>query len=129
MNWYFVAAAVLGFIVALIHSVMGEKLIFQRMRAGGFIPTNGGALLREPHVRILWATWHIPTAMCWCLAAALLWLAFPSSKHLAQSLVVQVNIVSMGAGSVLVLVGTKGRHPGWVGLLAVAVLTVLGTYS
>jgi hypothetical protein len=28
-------------------------------------------------------------------------------------------------GSLLVLVGTRGRHPGWLGLLAVAVLVWL----
>lgn len=56
MNIYFLAAAVLLILIGLVHSILGEKLIFRRMRKGGFIPTNGGPALREPHVRILWAT-------------------------------------------------------------------------
>ena len=59
MNWYFIAAGVLSFLIGFVHSVLGESLIFRRMRAGGFIPTIGGQLLREPQVRILWASWHV----------------------------------------------------------------------
>ncbi|MBL8379962.1 MAG: type II toxin-antitoxin system PemK/MazF family toxin [Burkholderiales bacterium] len=33
------------------------------MRAQGYIPTDGGQVLREPHVRILWASWHIVTVV------------------------------------------------------------------
>ncbi len=33
----------------------------------------------------------------------------------------------MLAASGLVLIGTKGRHPGWAGLLGVAVLVWLGS--
>jgi hypothetical protein len=29
----------------------------------------------------------------------------------------------------LVLVGTQGKHPGWVGLLVVAVLAIIGAYA
>jgi hypothetical protein len=53
MNAYFVAAAVLTFAVGGAHSVLGEVLIFSRLRAGGLVPTQGGARLREGHVRIL----------------------------------------------------------------------------
>ena len=129
MNWYFTAAGVLTFAIGLVHSALGEQLIFRRMRSAGFIPTNGGQVLREPHVRILWASWHVVTAMGWCVAVALFWLALPSSKHLAQSLVAEAIVVSMLASSILVLVGTKGKHLGWVGLLGVAILTAIGLYA
>jgi len=46
MNAYFVAAAATAFVVGLVHSVLGEKLIFQRLRqGGGLVPTNGGNVL------------------------------------------------------------------------------------
>ena len=126
MNWYFVAAGVLTFAIGLVHSALGERVIFRRMRSSGFIPTNGGQVLREPHVRILWASWHVVTAIGWCVAVVLFWLAFPSSRQAAQSLVADAVVASMLASSTLVLVGTKGKHLGWVGLLGVALLTVLG---
>ena len=126
MNWYFVAAGVLTFAIGLIHSALGERVIFRRMRSSGFIPTNGGQVLREPHVRILWASWHVVTAIGWCVGVVLFWLALPSSRQAARSLVAEAVVASMLASSILVLVGTKGKHLGWVGLLGVALLTVLG---
>lgn len=126
MNWYFVSAGVLAFAIGLVHSVLGELLIFRRMRVSGFIPTNGGPVLREPNVRILWASWHVVTVLGWCLAGLLIWLAYPASGAAAQRPVALGVSASMLASSVLVLVGTKGRHPGWLGLLGVAILTSVG---
>jgi hypothetical protein len=126
MNMYFVAAGIMTFAIGLVHSILGERLIFRRMRSAGFIPTNGGQVLREPHVRILWASWHLVTVMGWCIAAGLFWIALPSSMHLVQSVVPKVVAASMLASSFLVLIGTKGRHLGWVGLLGVAILTAFG---
>lgn len=62
-NTMYVAGAVLLTLVGLIHSVLGEVLIFSRMRTEGVVPTNGGSVLRERHVRILWATWHVVTVL------------------------------------------------------------------
>jgi hypothetical protein len=44
-----------------------------------------------------------------------------------DALVSQAIVGAFLAGSVLVLVATRGRHPGWIGLLAVAALSHLGT--
>lgn len=133
MNSYFLAAGILLFIVGLTHSVLGERLVFRRMRSAGFIPTNGGQLLREPHVRILWASWHLGTAMGWGISAILFWLALPSSRFFVPSPIfapiVAAMAVSMFACAALVLIGTKGRHPGWLGLLGVAVLITTGMYA
>lgn len=129
MNLYFVAAGVLAFVIGLVHSVLGERFIFRRMRMNGFIPTNGGQVLREPHVRILWASWHVVTVLGWCIAVALFWLAHPSKAQLVQSTASNAIACALLGSSMLVLVGTKGRHPGWVGLLAAAILVVVGIYA
>jgi hypothetical protein len=126
MNKYLLAAAALTFIVGLVHSVLGEKFVFARMRQGKLVPTNGGTVLRQPHVRILWASWHFLTVLGWALAGTLLLLASePTALGLHASLL-QIITIAMLAGSVLVLYGTKARHPGWVGLFGVAILTWLG---
>lgn len=44
-----------------------------------------------------------------------------------QTLFGQAIVVAMAAGSFLVFVGTKGQHPGWIGLLGVAVLAWLAS--
>lgn len=129
MNIYLATAAVLAFLVGLVHSLLGERLIFGRLRQGRLVSTNGGSLLQERHVRILWASWHVLTVFGWCIAAVLLWLSLPSSNPSSALFIEQAIVFSMLAGSALVLLGTRARHPGWVGLLAVAVFVWLGRAS
>ncbi len=126
MNAYLAAAGILCLLIGLIHTVLGEVMIFQRLRRpGALVPTEGGTALRERHVRILWASWHLATVFGWCIAAALAWLAQPGQARLAASFPAWAIAVSLLAGACLVLVGTKGRHPGWLGLLAAAALVWL----
>ena len=122
MQTYIFIAGVLTIIVGAIHSVMGEIFIFRQMRVRGIIPTNGAPLLKERHVRILWASWHVVTVFGWGFAAVMMRLAFPTDNISFQTFVKHAIIASMLASALLVLIGTKGRHPGWLGLAAVAVL-------
>jgi hypothetical protein len=87
MNPYLAAAAALAVLVGLVHSVLGERFVFSRMRQGELVPTNGGTVLRQPHVRILWASWHALSVLGWAIAAAILLLAAePSLDNLHASL-------------------------------------------
>lgn len=123
MQPYLLTAAILAVVVGLVHSILGEVLIFSRMRNGRqVIPTIGKPLLRERHVRILWATWHIVTIFGWAIAVVLFRLSWPAAGVLLQDVVMHAIIVSMLTSALLVLVATKGKHPGWIGLLAVAIL-------
>lgn len=126
MNLFFVSAAALMVVIGLVHSVFGERLIFSRMRRDGFIPTEGAKLIGEGHVRILWATWHGLTVIGWGMAAMLAWMGLHPSTDAGWVLMVNIVAVSALGVSALVLVGTKGRHPGWIGLLAVALLVWAG---
>ncbi len=126
MQPFLLAAGVLAIVVGLVHSVLGEVLIFRRMRSHGIVPTVGAPLLRESHVRILWASWHIVTILGWAMAAILLRLAFLTDYRVIEAFVVNAIIAAMLCSALLVLIATRGRHPGWIGLLGVAALTWLG---
>jgi hypothetical protein len=63
------------------------------------------------------------------MAAALLLLASEPAHTGLHTALLHVIAVGMLASAALVLYGTKARHPGWLGLLAVATLTWLGTAS
>jgi hypothetical protein len=126
MNTYLAAAGALTVLVGLVHSLLGERLVFSRMRQGQLVPTNGGTVLRQPHVRILWASWHALSVLGWAIAAAIFLLAAQPLSELHASLL-HVMSLAMLVSAILVLYGTRARHPGWLGLLAVAVLTWLGT--
>ena len=127
MNPWYISATGLIVLIALAHSVVGEQRIFRHLRcAGHIVPTQGGTLLREFQVRILWATWHMLSAMGLGLAAVLLWLAQPAAQAASAGRVEWCVAMAMFVSGVLVLVSNRGRHPAWVALFAAAAMVALG---
>jgi drug/metabolite transporter (DMT)-like permease len=126
MNPYLLTAAGLTAVIALVHSVLGEREIFQGLRQGKLVPTHGGSALRERHVRILWAVWHIVSVFGGCLAYVLYHLAQPATAPTLRAAFVPLLAATMALSALLVLYGTKGRHPAWVGLFVVAGLAWAG---
>jgi hypothetical protein len=84
MNGFLLAASAVAAVVGLVHTMLGERLLFRRLRKGGVIPTFGGELLAERHARILWATWHLATLFGWSIAGVFCWLALPTSRPVVQ---------------------------------------------
>ena len=126
MNTWLMGAAGLSALIALAHSVLGEQRIFRPLRrAGRIVPTEGGSLLREFHVRILWATWHGLSVMGLGLAAVLLWLAQPAAQAASAGQVEWCIATALAVTGVLVLVSNRGRHPAWLALFAAAALVAL----
>ena len=126
MNKYIAAAGTLAFFVGLVHSILGEMLIFHRMRVGGVIPSDGGKVIGEGHVRIIWASSHIVTLFGWLIAAALIWLAASPETLRNNGVLLPAIAATMLASALLVLIATNARHPGWAGVLGVSVLVWLG---
>ncbi len=123
MNMWLAASAVVALIVGLVHSVLGEMLIFRPLARQKLRDQTGG--LRVGYVNIMWASWHIVTVFGWGLAALLMWYAMAGADGADIVVISGISIVTCIAAG-LVLWATKGRHPGWAGLLAVAVLAALG---
>jgi hypothetical protein len=120
MNITLFAAGILSIIVGLVHSILGEFLIFKKLRDGTVIPTMATAPLREKNIRILWATWHIASFFGWALGAMLIKISISGFSD--SAIIVQYTGVAMFLAGILVLISTKARHPGWVGLCGVAIL-------
>lgn len=117
MNPYLAAAAVLAALIGLVHSVFGERLIFRRL------PVSDDR--RRGHARpfdILWASWHIATVMGLALAALLWMLATTGEPFPLRGVVSNVIASAYAVSGALVLLGTRARHPGWIGLSGVALL-------
>lgn len=120
MSTLSIAAVVIG-LVGVGHSVLGELLIFRQLRGGGVLPDQPAPPLRLRHVRILWATWHIASVFGWGLVAVVWRIANAPGADIA-GFAVQATGVSACVSAALVLFATGGRHPGWIGLLAAALL-------
>jgi len=115
-------AAVLATLTGIAHSVLGELLIFRHLRQGTLVPAEDAPPLRNRHIRILWATWHLATVFGLAFAAVLARLAVTPDASM-PTLLAGATVAAYASGSLLVLGGTKGRHPGWFALAAVAALT------
>lgn len=125
MQVQLLAAGLLMVLTGLVHSILGEILIFRRLRAGTIVPLLAPQPLRERHLRILWASWHLVSVLGFGLAALLIALAAAPDLP-SNALLVRIVSVAALAGSGLVLFATRGRHPGWLALLIAAVLAWLG---
>ena len=125
MQTMFIAAGAIALITGMAHSALGEILIFRHLRSGGLVPTLGAPPLRARNIRIIWATWHLASVFGWAFAGILLRLAVAPHDS-PRALMVAAVVFAHLAGSLLVLIGTKGQHPGWIALLLVAVLTWFG---
>ncbi|UXI70121.1 hypothetical protein [Tahibacter amnicola] len=125
MNTALMTAGLLMIGIGAIHSSLGEWLIFRHVRARGVAAHLPAPPLAERHVRILWATWHIVTVMGWMIAAVLIRVSRSDAD--LRSFLLDAIFVATAASAVLVLLGTRGRHPGWIGLGLVAAITLAFT--
>ncbi|MEP3889659.1 MAG: hypothetical protein ABJN69_04280 [Hellea sp.] len=120
MNVLLLIAGLLSILLGLAHSLLGERLIFKGWRK------TPPAIPRR-HQNIIWASWHIGSFLGFGIGGALIWLShFPDwTSGLAPMLMsLFVGFVLSG---LIVLYGTRGKHPGWIVLLAIAALTLLST--
>ncbi len=124
MNSLILVAAILCILLGVVHSVLGEYLIFKNKRLPGrIVPTKTQQGVRESHLRIIWATWHLVSVFGWGIGAFLLKFALDlNESHINETFLIPVVITVMIISSILVAVATKGKHPGWVVLLLIAIL-------
>lgn len=129
MNNYFLIAGILCFILGLVHSILGEYLIFKDKRnKGSLVPIIVKKELKERHLRIIWATWHLASFFGWCIGAFLVKISLEQNKLDSEFIdfIIYSTIYTMFASSFLVLIGTKAKHPGWIILLLIGILLIIG---
>ncbi len=62
------------------------------------------------------------TVFGWAFAIVTLRLSFPTDNDSFQTFVKYTITAALLVSALLVLFGTKGKHPGWLGLAVAAVL-------
>lgn len=80
-------AAGLAVLTGIVHSALGELLIFRHLRNGTLVPTQDAPPLRSRNVRIIWATWHLASVFGWAFAAILARLAMDPQAQLLSLMV------------------------------------------
>jgi len=106
-------------VAAIVHSYIGELKIYRPL----FAATEwSGAMQSETMRRVARAVWHLPS-LCWVLMAVMVLLipSFEPQSALPYYFASAVYGVS-GLGN---LIATRGRHFGWIVLIAAAALLLL----
>ena len=122
MNWFYFISACLAFVLGIVHSVLGNILIFRRLGVKNVISAEGDRILRKEHIRTLWASWHLLTLFGWALSAILFTMAWVSAPELLGFYIRWVLITAFLVSAVFWVYGTRGRHPAWVILLLIAII-------
>lgn len=121
MNATVAAAGLLILPVALVHSVFGQRMIF---RPWDRKDPSLAALRRFRG--ILWASWHLASVLAAGIGVGLVLLARDWHGAPQEVWLVRVLALAFLGSSTLVAIGTRGRHPGWIGLGLSGTLALLG---
>ena len=111
---FLTASGVLAIAAGIIHAVLGEMKVFSRAE----IRPNG---LR----RLIHAVWLFGVAS-WIAVAVLVIAAPHLGSPEARHWIVVTSAATFAFGSVGNAVGTRGKHFGWIVLLAVVALALAG---
>ncbi len=122
MNYLFLAAAGVFVFGAIIHSLVGEKLLIIPLLRGDIPPFLGSVRLARRTLRM---AWHLTTVVWLGIAALLALVANPSiDLHFAVPAVLLAVCVATAALSLAV---TRGTHLlSWAGSLIAAGLIFFG---
>lgn len=112
-------AAILGFLLGLAHSVLGERYILTRLFRRDNLPKLFGD--SQFTSRTLRFAWHLTTIALWGFAA-LLWQA--SSGALDQNAVLRTIGWTCLASGFLPLIITRGKHLSWIVLFAIGAIAL-----
>ncbi len=122
MNVYLVAAAALAAIGGLLHSVLGERLVFSKLTVASLPQLLGSTVFT---FRVLRLFWHMVSVAWWGFALLMVLMAATPVDGDNQRLIWAMTLIFL-ASAVLACLLSRGRHFSWGVLLIIAVLTWLG---
>lgn len=126
MNAWLISAALLLVAMGVIHSLLGERLIFRASRSVAGARERGGW---GRYTGIVRATWHLVSLLGWWIAAVLAHAAQAPAGAVLPGWSAGLLVAATVFGGLLVAAQTQGRHPGWVGLLTAGALVAAGTWA
>jgi hypothetical protein len=122
MNAPLLLAGFVAVALSLVHSLLGEKLIFRRVCLGESKSPEAPAPLSRRHRDALRTTWHVASVLGFGFAAILFWLALPEATPSRADGIAYVVSFTFLTAAVFWIAGTRGEHPGWIAMLLIAVL-------
>lgn len=113
MDWRLVAAACLTAVLALAHSVLGERFILRRLMHRDLPHLFGGDAFTKRTLRF---AWHALTIAWIGIAAILVWAP--------GAVTVSITLVVLAATALITVTVSRGQHLSWVvDLVVIALLS------
>ena len=109
-------------VLAIVHSVLGERLIFRRVRTGTPGHDAATALLPQRRWDSIWSTWHFLSLIGLGLSAAMIAASTYDELIKAVEIVAIILAATFAVSGVFWFFGTKGKHPAWIVLFVIAAL-------
>jgi len=124
LNTYLLISSALLALTAVVHSVVGEKLLLIPLQKVDGLPAVGGStrVARET----LRFAWHVTSVLGIGIAVILFYYASVPKLAPDQIYVVRVLSLTCQASFVVAIVGSRARHPSWIVFLLVSILIWLG---
>jgi hypothetical protein len=107
MSLYFYLSSVLAVVAALVHSYLGEVLLFRPLAGES---EHFGVMKSRTLRRVSRAVWHLPS-ICWVLMSAMTLVLLQQPVQVTPLYFAGAVYFFSGAGN---LVATRGKSPGWV---------------
>ena len=117
-------AAVLAFLIGLLHSLLGERYILIRLFRRENLPKLFGGTAFT--IRTLRFVWHITTVAWWGFAAILFQLAGGNSSLQSTALIIGVTFVLTALITIII---SRGRHLAWIVFLIIGVIALYAANS
>jgi hypothetical protein len=121
MNLALFFAGLLALLLGLGHSLIGERMIFKGLQER-IARSEGRPVLSDQQLRVLRGTWHLVTIFGFALGALLIGSAI---RDLVLDPVMVIGI-TMAFSGIYWVIATRGRHPAFVVLFAIAGLCFWG---
>jgi hypothetical protein len=129
VNLYYLIAGFLAIALGVVHSVLGEVLIFRHLRETDVFSDDGISKLKKRHYKTIWSTWHLVTLFGWGFGAILIIQSRPDSLETTLFNISSLISISFFVCAVYWLIGTRGKHPAWIILGIISILVWLAKNS
>lgn len=117
MNTSLLIAALLTALIALAHTLLGERYVLRPFFAGPVSKLFGSECFMRRTVRY---AWHLTSLMGFGFAALLFFFARGPMQHVAALEIVAATFLLASAMSIIM---TRGRHFSWVVFLTIGLLS------
>ncbi len=122
MNTFYLIAAILAILMAITHSLMGEKYFLVQLFQRDYPPELMGARFVNRTTRI---AWHL-TAISWCAAGVMLLILSFHPQMACARIFAHIVAVWFLLSALLSGIGSHGRHLSWIVFVLIAIFTWVG---